>query len=1239
MSMRRTFFPVLAVMLLVSAVAWASITGSISGIVTDASGSVVPNVTVSATNTGTGVQSVVQTDGAGFYNFPDLPIGDYDVVVHQPGFKTYTKTAVHIDANSAIRLDVKLEIGEVSERVTVTSDAVQVETQNTQMGEVINSRKITAVPLNGRDFTNLLNLQPGVVPSQYAAQSAGLNDRTVSGSADFNSGNQSINGQREAANGFMINGANVNEGKNNGTAVIPNLDSIEEFRIITNNFDAEYGNYSGGQINVVTKSGTNQFHGDAFEFNRNTAFNAKDYFAPSIGKLIQNQFGGTFGGPIRKDKTFLFVDYQGTRRIAGPTANQFVPTIADRNGDLTDQELAMATAAESTAAGNSSNGVVQGTAWAQTLTQRLGYLVTNGEPYFTGPTILDPTRPVCTSTANCVLPNGQLPPTMFSPAATGLLPFIPKPLNPIPNGTNFNTTAAELRLRDDKGGIRIDQNTARFGLLSGYWHVDDDTSNTPYPNGGANVPGFNALSNSRAQVFVFGDTKSLGSTSVNEFRFSYLRTANHLFSPQGGLGPSLASLGFVSGFDQPGGIGPIAPSLEGVPAVSFGLLGLNIGVPTDTTKQFNNTFQWQDNFTKIIGTHSLKFGGQFHYDQINDRNFFGENGAFTFDGSESGSDVVDFLLGAPAQFIQASEQILDSRSKYMGLYGQDSWRITPNLTFNYGLRWEFSQPWYDTQNKIETVVPGVQSVVFPGAPTGYLVPGDPGVPRTLAPTRYNNFSPRLGLAYSPGFDSGFLAKLTGGPGKTSIRVGYGLFYTSVEDLTQFQEIGDPPYGLFYVSPAPPLLETPYIDRGSNNPEGQRFPFIFPPTNVGPHNPDTTFNWAGVLPLSGTLAYNTHNVMPRAEDFELSLERQFGSNTVLGISYVGNQGHHLISLIEANPGNPNLCLQLINLNALTSSGQQCSGFGEGQQYILPAGIGYPSAATPNVELVPASQCGPANPGNPCIVNTTYTVLGPNFADIPFESTIAHSSYNSLQINLKHTSGLSTFLVGYTYSKCLDNASGFQEGVNPFNPRRSIGLCIFDVTHNFVASYETRLPFDRAFHTTSWWASTIAAGWTISGITNFATGLPVTLSEPDDNSFTGTQGGEAQIDLPDFAGGKILNNTNPRKLTLDAMGNLVPIPYFNTNLFTSEAPGTIGTSRRRFFHGPGLNNWDMALLKDTKLTETKTLQLRFEAFNIFNHAQFSAQNSSGFGVVGSSGFGIISSTYGQPRVLQVGLKFLF
>ena len=1215
MAASRKSLPIFLILFLAGAtVLWAGITGSISGIVTDPSGSVAPGVSVTATNVQTGVAATIQTDSKGFFNFPELPIGDYTILAEQKGFKTYTKSGIHIDANSAIRVDIRLEIGTVAEKVTVSSDAVQVETQSTQMGEVINSQKLTAVPLNGRDFTDLLNLQPGVVPSQYAATAAGLNDRTVSGSDALNSGNQSINGQREAANGFMINGANVNEGKNNGTAVIPNLDSIEEFRIITNNYDAEYGNYSGGQVNVVTKSGTNLYHGDLFEFNRNTAFNSRDYFAPTIGKLIQNQFGGTFGGPIKKDKTFFFLDYQGTRLIFGSTASTFVPTTAERGGDFSD--LA-----------DSLTGSVAGTGWAQTLTNRLGYQVNNGEPYyFTG----------CTSNTDCVLPNAQLSPTLFSPAAKGILPFIPGPLNPIAGGTNFNTTAAEQRLRDDKAGIRIDQNTAEFGTISGYWHVDDDTNNSPYPNGGANVPGFNALSNSRAQVFVLSDTKSFGSTAVNELRFSYLRSANHLFSPQGGLGPTLSSLGFTpasgSGASFNGGIAPIAPDLEGVPSISFAQLGLNIGIPADTTRQFNNTFQWQDGFTKIIGTHSIKFGGQFHYDQINDRNFYGENGQFTFDGSETGSDVVDFFLGAPVNLIQASEQILDSRSKYLGLYAQDSWRVRPDLTFNYGVRWEFSQPWYDTGNKIETVIPGVQSIVFPGAPTGYLVPGDPGVTRTLAPTRYGNFSPRIGLAYSPSQDSGWISKITGGPGKMSIRAGFGIFYTAVEDLTQFQEIGDPPYGLFYVSPGTIPFETPFIDRQSGVIGPQRFPFTFPPRGVGPKNPDTTFDWPSVEPLSGTLAYNVNNVLPRTENYELSIERQFGSNTVLSVSYVGNQGHHLISLIEANPGNQALCLQLINLGALNGGGQTCGPNGEAAQYTLPLGVGYPSAANSLVEAIPPSQCG-GTTGVQCVVNSTYTVLGPNFNDIPYESTIAQSSYNSLQIELKHTSALSTFLFGYTYSRCMDNASGFQEGLNPFNPRLSLGLCAFDVPNNFVASYETKIPFDRFFHADSGIANRIAAGWAVSGITTFAAGLPVTLTESDDNSVTGTQGGEAQIDLPDYTpdGSPLFVNKNPRS------GQ----SYFNTSLFTNEQVGTIGNSRRRFFHGPGLNNWDMAILKDTKITETKTLQFRFEAFNIFNHAQFSANASSGFGDVNATGFGFgtISATYGNPRVLQAGLKFLF
>jgi hypothetical protein len=1231
MRILQRFLPaLLVVFILGSVVAWAGITGSISGIVTDSSGSVVPKVSVTATETGTGVRSVIQTDGSGFYSFPDLPIGNYDVVIRQPGFKTYSKTGVHIDANSAIRLDVKLELGEVTEKVTVTTDAVQVETQSTQMGEVINSQKITAVPLNGRDFTDLLSLQPGVVPGAYAAQAPGLNDRAVGGgnpggATGLNAGNQSINGQREAANGFMLNGANVNEGKNNGTAVIPNLDSIEEFRIITNNFDAEYGNYSGGQVNVVTKSGTNQIHGDVFEFNRNTDLNARNFFANSIGKFIQNQFGGTIGAPIKRDKIFFFADYQGTRTIQGQTQTTEVPdgAIDSTTGDYdlaADQQAALNSAFQnSLVPGNSASGTVQGSNWASILSGRLGSSVTQGEPYFfTGCTSNNPAT-------GCVFPNAVIPKSGFSSAAVGLFPFIPVPNVSNNPAFNFTTSQFDNRLRDDKAGMRVDFNT-QWGLISGYFHIDDADLNSAYPNGGATVPGFNAINNTRGQVAMLSDTKSFGSTAVNEFRFSYLRSANHLFDPQGGLGPSLTSLGFPGGFSSAGGLGPIQPSLEGVPNINFN--NFSIGVPSDSTAQFNNTYQIQDNFTKIIGTHSIKVGGQFHYDQINDRNFFGENGSFTFAGGETGLDFADFLIGAPDSFIQASKQILDSRTKYAGLYVQDSWRIRPDLTLNYGLRWDMIQPWYDAGNKIETLIPGEQSVVFPGAPIGWVVPGDPGVPRTLAPTQYHNFSPRLGLAYSPSFDSGFLAKLTGGPGKTSIRMGYGIFYTSVEDLTQFQEIGDPPYGLFYVSPVPPIFETPYIDRATGNNEGQRFPFIFPPKGVSAKNPDTTFNWEGVEPISGALAYEHNNVTPYSEDYEFSLQRQFGSNTVLSASYVGTQGHKLITEREANPANQQLCLQLAAVGATPA----CGPFAEGTRvnpttniggFVLPPGVNYPSATTPNLEFIPASQCGTQGPAQ-CVVNTTYSVLGPNFGNNPFEATIAQSSYNSLQLSLRHQTKLANFLIGYTYSKCIDDASGLQEGVNPFNPKESLALCIFDVTHNFVGSYEVQLPFDRPFGVTSGWAEIIAGGWSVSGITTFATGLPVVIAENDDNSLTGTATTEAPVDLPNFTPGKILNDTNPRS------GQA----YFNTSLFSAEPLGSFGNSSRRFFHGPGLNNWDLALLKSTKVTESKSLELRFEAFNVWNHAQFNNPT----GLFNSSQFGFVTSA-NPPRILQVAAKFLF
>ena len=469
--------------LLLAVDSWAGVGGSISGTVTDSSGAVVVKASVTATNNDTGIHQTTVTDEKGFYSFPNLPIGHYVLGVTSTAFRPYRHTGIVIDANSALTIDAVLAVGGISDAVTVVENQVQVDTSSTQNGEVISGAQMTAVPLNGRSFTDLLALQPGVVPvtsiTGDTVQDVGAS--VLSPSGDLNPGTISINGQREFANSFIVNGSDVEEDVNNGASVIPNLDSIAEFRILTNNFDSEYGEFSGGQINVVTKSGANAFHGDGFEFLRNTNLDARNYFSPTRGTFNQNQFGGTFGGPIRKDKIFFFGDYQGTRSTQGVDSGQIpVPSLQDRTGNLSDQASSFVT---KDANGNTVPTTVSGAGFATTLSQKLGYTVTTGENYFT---------PGCASSGPnpCVFPRAVIPQSAWSAPAQNLLKYIPSPTNS--NGT-FSTSAFNQTLRDDKGAYRVDGNT-RWGLLSAYYLLDDWSQNNPYPvaQGGANVPGFNA---------------------------------------------------------------------------------------------------------------------------------------------------------------------------------------------------------------------------------------------------------------------------------------------------------------------------------------------------------------------------------------------------------------------------------------------------------------------------------------------------------------------------------------------------------------------------------------------------------------------------------------------------------------------------------------------------------------------------------------------------------------------------
>jgi Carboxypeptidase regulatory-like domain len=1205
---------VLAFVLFALALASASITGSISGVVTDKSGAVISGATVVATDTLTGVQTSQKTDSKGFYNLPTLAVGTYDLEIKQVGFKTYRQTGLVIDANSALRADASLTVGTISEKIEVSTDAAQVETQSTQMGEVIEGSKMTAVPLNGRNFIDLLALQPGVSPYQCTSsncndttQGVGVDETTVSG--DQTNGTQSVNGGRLGSNGFMVNGADAQEGVHNGAAILPNLDSISEFRIITNNFNAEYGNFSGGQVNVVTKSGTNRFHGDVFDFLRNTDFDASQYFV-GRGDFIQNQFGGIFGGPIKKDKMFFFVDYQGNRQILGEPQSYPVPSTLDRGGNLNDLFTQAATAAGGPV------GAVDGPYWAGILSSELRYPVAQNEAYY---------APGCSSSLSstnpCVFPGGVIPMTAWSPVAQDTLQYIPQPTGTLAGQPFYATSAYNQHLRDDKFGIRLDTNT-HYGALFGYYFFDQFNVATPYAQG-ITVPGFDSSVQGRAEMANLGLTTTINNSTVNDVRLVYLRDRYFGGIPIGGTGVPLTSLGFPvpantgPGGTFNGGIAPITPALEGVPSFMFN--NYEFGLPQDALRQYNNTYQIIDNFTKIVGTHTLQFGVDFHYDQINERNYDDANGAYVFTGEETGVDFADYLIGAPQSFTQASQQLLDSRDKYFGVYAQDSWRARPTLTINYGLRYEIMTPWYDTQNKLETVIPGEQSRVFPTAPQGLVVPEDPGVPRTLAPIQYHNFAPRIGFAYSPDNTEGLLGKIFGGPGKSSVRVGYGIFYSAIEDATGFVEVGDAPYGLYYSADST-LLATPFIARGNGAPAGQKFPFTFPPANSSPSNPDTSFNWVQATPLSGSDYLYPHDKIPQVQQFEFSLERQLGSSTVMGVSYVGSVGRHLLTFEESNPSNQLLCYQLDlqNPNNIVSPNSPSS-CGPGNEDPGP-GAAY---------AITTTKAPPGYPGVTSFATTRLltglsTPTSDNFISNPYMITAVSSSFNSLQVSVKHTEKYANFLLAYTYEKSIDNGSSSFDATNPLNPRQDRALSVFDVPQDLTVSYTVQMPFDKL---TGGAAQRLTGGWALSGIMILAKGEPVQLSETDDNSLSGTFADT--IDIPSYnpGNGPLFMNKNPRS------GE----PYFNPNYFTFEPLGQVGNAMRRYFSGPGIYNFDMALLKDTRITESVQAQFRAEAFNIFNHAQFN--NPSGnVDNTFVGGFGYVTSAL-PARIMQLALKFVF
>jgi Carboxypeptidase regulatory-like domain len=1158
MASRMKAVLMMAIFCLIATVAFAEVTGRISGTVHDTAGAVLPGATVTLVNTQTGIAKTIKTDSAGFYSFPSLPIGRYNISVETAGFERYVQQGIVIDVDTARRVDAVLKIGYVEQQVTVTSTEAQVETENAQMGEVIGGKEITNMPLNGRAYTDLLALQPGVVPISVSEYS------TEAPANSLNNGLLSMSGAQDVHSGFMVNNANTVEGAGEGTFLIPNLDSIAEFRIITNNAGAEFGGYAGGMVNVVTKSGANKFHGDAFEFFRNSDLNAAGYFT-GPPNLKQNIFGGTFGGPIKRDKAFFFVDYQGTRNSSGAsTGNILVPSVADKTGDLSDRVANFI----------QNPHTVNGPYFASVLSSRLGYTVTAGEPYYTAN---------CQNTSQCVFPGAAIPQSAWSDVSANTLKLMPDPNQ----GQYFNSNSAVTSLTEDKGGFRVDANT-RIGTVTGYYHYDPWSNPAP-PTFGDSVPGFPNDTIGKAQLYVAGLTTPFGSTAVNTFTASYTRNKNITGLTSGG-GVTLSSLGFAS----PSNGGPVQLSTsqnQNWPAVV--LNNFSIGAPISIVSQFNNTYEGQDDFTKIIGNHSLKFGAQYHWDQVDITHpNNGSNGQFIFSGSETGDDFADLLIGAPNKFYQGSPAGLNLRNFYAGAYAEDSWRATNNLTLNYGVRWEVNPFWREEHNLNPVILPGIQSTTFPTAPVGYAFPGEAGIPEHMSEINWHDFAPRLGAAYSPDFSNPFLHKIFGDHGKSSIRAGYGMYYTNTEGYNTFN-FASVPYSLFYGSPAAPLFAQPFIDRSSGNVRPQPFP-------IPPAQDMKNLDWSKFLPLGGRRNPLLHSPTSYEEHVDLSVERALTAKTMLSVSYVGTFGHHLTVNADNNPGDPALCLSVSD----------------------------PSQVADGITCGPGGENGVYHPITGGTINSTRGPFGPNFQGNGWELNVGNSSYNAFETTLKHTTDRLAVLLSYTFSKALDNGSGRGDQVFLTGDRNFFrGLSDYDLPNNFVASYTYELPFDKIVN----WNERITRGWKFSGITRFTNGVPVQISEPDDQSLLGNTRNSpwgGSTDAPMYNPGRLTGDHNPRH------GN----PYFNVNLFSQEPLGQQGNAPRRFFHGPGINNTDLALLKDAKIKEGITAEFRAEFFNAFNHAQFYGNGAVDGNYNDGGSFGMIYGSSGG-RIGQLAFKVMF
>ena len=1040
--------------------------GTILGTVTDPSGAVVAGATVTVKNVGTGLERTTDTSADGSYALPELPIGTYTVTISLTGFQTAVTTGVTVDVAGERRVDAAMKTGQVSTKVEVSGDLLpQVETTSAELGGTLTAETIEALPVNGRDYQKLIYLNPGI---------AGSPDQITDSPGSY--GVFSMNGSRGRSNNFLLDGTDMNDGFRNDPAIneagvfgdpatILPLDAVAELKVISN-YEAEYGRNSGAVINIVTKSGTNSLHGSLLEYFRTGKLGARNYFnfdpAPK-SPFNNNQFGGSLGGPIVKDKTFFYVDYEGQSENGSQAGTTCVP-------------------------------YPQQIAYDESL---------NGPP-----------NPVIAA----LLARNPYPTPNIASA-----PYDPVTLQDYanfdagcPNGNNLSDSTSFFNRVDSFIG-KIDHNFNPNNMLAGRYYFGNSHQSFPFAQlAGGLLPGFNTITPTRVQLVSISYVKVVNTSQVNEARVGWNRFAEGFFAQDQSFIPN--SIGLDTGITT--------TYNGGLPATGVGSFS-QIGATTSLAKnRVDANWHFVDNYSWKAGKHDVKFGYEFRRTTIAQVFDHGFRGSLSFD------TLTDFLAGLP----DGGDQIQGDTERHTfqnshALFIQDSFRVTPRVTLNYGMRWDYFGVTGGKSGEFYTVdyANGGNNV-----PTSQLYGKD-----------LNNFAPRVALAYD-----------VTGQGKTVVRAGWGLFYDA---FSQDMFLGHLPWNCgFCPGPAYPGLGPNALGEGSVTGS-----VITPGVPV----------YSGFGPEGDFFFTDPHLRTPYVQNFNLNLQQQLGSKTVLQLGYVGSVGIKLFQFLDTNQPSQ------AAITAYDSGPSSCV-----------AGFTFPS-------------CPIAGYDNGGSVPRT---VAPNFYYLNEERSSANSSYHSLQASLR-TSGWHglTSQANFVWSHAIDDASDLEDfepneaqPTNSTNPAGDKGNSSYDIRRRFTWNFVYQFP------KMSGSMQKLKNGWGLDGILNLQDGQPWHLNYEFEGDYSGAGEGfdrPDQISTPQYS-------SNPADY-IDLSAFAAPCTFGNTTAISSNGDsnclsGTrhFGTEGRNSLHGPSFKEFNFSVFKDTMLAEHVTMSLRAEFFNLLNHPNF-------------------------------------